>query len=147
MIEITDRPIVPQDFISRVNKKHNGAMTVFMGTVRDFVGDTRLAYMEYDAYTEMAEKKLADIVDEAKTRWDTQDIAVAHRVGRVELTEISVIVAVGTPHRAQAFEACRFIIDRIKEAAPVWKKEVDEKGRGEWVKGQMPAVQEPISSQ
>ena len=140
MIEITDRPITPQDFIDRVTKEHNGGVTVFMGTVRDFEDGRRLSYMEYDAYREMAEKKIREIVDEAKARWHTQDIAVAHRVGRLELKEISVIVAVGTPHRAQAFETCRFIIDRIKETVPIWKKEVDSEGRGEWVEGQVPAV-------
>ncbi|MEE9198435.1 MAG: molybdenum cofactor biosynthesis protein MoaE [Dehalococcoidia bacterium] len=140
MIEITDKPIRPQDFIDKVSREHNGAITVFMGTVRDFADDRRLSHMEYDAYGEMAEKTLSDIVEEAKARWHTQEIVLAHRVGRVELKDISVIIAVGTPHRAQAFEACRYIIDRIKEKAPIWKKEVDSEGRGEWVKGQVPAA-------
>ena len=139
MIEITDKPITPQEFISRVTKEHNGAITVFMGTVRDFTDGRRLSYMEYDAYKEMAGKKIAEIVDEAKARWNTDDISVAHRTGRLELTETSVIVAVGTPHRPDAFAACRFIIDRIKETVPIWKKEVDEEGSGEWVEGKVPA--------
>ncbi|MCH9037147.1 MAG: molybdenum cofactor biosynthesis protein MoaE [Chloroflexi bacterium] len=143
MIVITEKPLVPEEFISKISGKHNGALAVFMGTVRDFVGDTRLAYMEYDAYKEMAEKKLAEIVKEAEARWETRDIAVAHRIGRLELKEISVIVAVGTPHRAEAFEACRFIIDNIKERVPIWKKEIDEQGRGEWVEGCVPSVKEP----
>ena len=74
-----------------------------------------------------------------------RDIAVAHRFGRLELTEPSVIIAVGTPHRAEAFEACRYVIDRIKEEVPIWKKEVDEHGQGEWVEGCVPSVREPVS--
>ena len=134
MIKITEQPIDAAEFIAAVNRKENGGLAVFLGTVRDFTGPTRLAYMEYDAYKEMAEKKMAQIVDEARARWDTPDIAVAHRFGRLELTEPSVIIAVGTPHRADAFEACRYVIDRIKEEVPIWKKEVDEHGQGEWVR-------------
>ena len=145
MIEITEKPLVPQEFISKINKRHNGALTVFMGTVRDFQGKTRLDYMEYDAYKEMAERKMAEIVEEAKARWNTQDVAVAHRIGRLKLTDISVIVAVGTPHRPEAFAACRFIIDRIKEEVPIWKKEVDQHGHGEWVAGCVPSVKEPVT--
>ena len=97
MIKITEQPIDAAEFIAAVNRKQNGGLAVFLGTVRDFTGPTRLAYMEYDAYKEMAEKKMAQIVDEARARWDTPDIAVAHRFGRLELTEPSVIIAVGTP--------------------------------------------------
>ena len=128
MIKITEEPIDPMAFISSINNKNNGALTIFLGTVRDFLGDARLAYMEYDAYKEMAENKIKAIVREAMTRWGTKDIAVAHRVGRLQLTDPSVVIAVGTPHRAEAFEACRFIIDRIKEEVPIWKKEVDDNG-------------------
>ena len=145
MIKITEQPIDAAEFIAAVNRKDNGGLAVFLGTVRDFTGPTRLAYMEYDAYKEMAEKKMAQIVDEARARWDTPDIAVAHRFGRLELTEPSVIIAVGTPHRAEAFEACRYVIDRIKEEVPIWKKEVDEHGQGEWVEGCVPSVREPVS--
>ena len=142
MITITEQPLDATGFITEINRKHNGGLAVFLGTVRDFTGPTRLAYMEYDAYKDMAEKKMHQIVGEARARWDDPDIAVAHRVGRLELTEPSVIIAVGTPHRAEAFEACRYIIDRIKEEVPIWKKEVDENGRGEWVQGCVPSVGE-----
>ena len=85
MIKITEQPIDAAEFIAAVNRKENGGLAVFLGTVRDFTGPTRLAYMEYDAYKEMAEKKMAQIVEEARARWDTPDIAVAHRFGRLEL--------------------------------------------------------------
>lgn len=139
MIEVTEKPIVPQEFIDRVTRARNGAVITFMGTVRQLSDGRKLDYMEYDAYKEMAEKKLTEIANEAKARWDTEDISVAHRHGRLNLTDISVIIAVGTPHRAEAFEACRYIIEQIKVRLPIWKKEVDEDGVGEWVEGTVPA--------
>ncbi len=139
MIEITEMPIVPQEFIDRVTDARNGAVLTFMGTVRQLSDGRVIQYMEYDAYKEMAEKKLTEIVNEAKDRWSTDDISVSHRHGRLELTDISVIIAVGTPHRAEAFEACRYVIEQIKQRLPIWKKEVDADGAGEWVEGHVPA--------
>jgi molybdopterin synthase catalytic subunit len=82
----------------------------------------------------MAEKKMAEIGDAVKARWHIDDIAVLHRIGRLEIGEISVLIAVGSPHRAEAFEVCRYFIDRLKEIVPIWKKEVGQDGEV-WIEG------------
>ena len=111
-----------------------GGVVVFEGTVRDHARGKRVRYLEYDAYPEMAEQELAKIATEVERRWSTDRIAMVHRIGRLEIGEISVIVAVACPHRAQAFEACRYAIDSLKATVPIWKKEVAEDGE-EWVEG------------
>jgi molybdopterin synthase catalytic subunit len=92
-------------------------------------------YLEYDAYPEMAEKVMRDLADEIKARFPITDIAVQHRTGRLEIGETSLLVAVSSPHRREAFEACHAYVDRLKEAVPVWKKEVFEGGE-EWIEGE-----------
>ncbi|MBY0461456.1 MAG: molybdenum cofactor biosynthesis protein MoaE [Gemmataceae bacterium] len=110
-----------------------GAVVLFLGTVRDLTGDVRTEFLEYEAYPPMAEKKLAEIEAEARQRWPVGEIAIVHRLGRLEVGEVSVAVAVSCPHRAEAFEACRFVIDTLKEVVPIWKKENAPGGRSEWV--------------
>ena len=82
----------------------------------------------------MAEKKMSEIGDQAKKQWNIEDVAILHRIGRLEIGEISVLIAVASPHRAEAFEACRYVIDKLKETVPIWKKEVGENGEA-WVEG------------
>jgi len=100
----------------------------FQGTVRDNSRGKRVLYLEYEAYPEMAVKVMRQIADEIKARWGLDGVAIVHRVGRLEIGEASICIAVAAPHRAQAFEACRYAIDRVKEILPVWKKEVWEGG-------------------
>ncbi|MBT4498426.1 MAG: molybdenum cofactor biosynthesis protein MoaE [Gemmatimonadetes bacterium] len=134
MFEITADPIDPDVLYRRVLRDYNGAVVTFAGVVRDHTGDKRTEYLVYEAYAEMAEKKMAEIGAEVKERWDIEDIAILHRVGRLEIGETSVLIAVGSPHRGQAFEACRYAIDRLKEMVPIWKKEVGEDGES-WIEG------------
>jgi molybdopterin synthase catalytic subunit len=101
-----------------------------------------VAHLEYQAYAEMAERKLREIADEAIARWGTGDIRVLHRVGRLEVGEASVGIAVASPHRAEAFEACRYVIDELKKRVPVWKREGYVDGETEWVPGWTPAVEQ-----
>jgi molybdopterin synthase catalytic subunit len=96
-------------------------------------GERRTTALEYEAYPEMAGKKLAELEAEARRRWPILDVALVHRVGHLDLGEVSVVVAVSCPHRQQAFEACRWLIDTLKEVVPIWKKEVWADGREEWV--------------
>jgi len=102
--------------------------------VRNHANNKPTRHLVYEAYPEMAEKKMAEIGAEIAARWGIQDLGIVHRVGRLEIGEISVLIAVSSPHRAQAFEACRYAIDRLKEIVPIWKKEVGENGE-EWVEG------------
>ena len=100
-----------------------------------------VAYLEYNAYIPMAEKQLLRIADEAETRWHCQ-VIIHHRLGRIELGEASVVVAVGSPHRAEAFEACRWCIDTLKERVPIWKREVCPDG-SYWIEGENALIQNP----
>lgn len=134
MFKITEEPIAVDALYDQVSKNSNGAVVTFCGVVRDHSGDRRTDYLVYDAYEEMAEKKMAEIGTEIKRKWGISDIAILHRVGRLEIGEVSVLIAVASPHRAQAFEACRYAIDHLKETVPIWKKEVGEDGEA-WVEG------------
>ena len=137
MFRISKDPIRPDDLYREVLRDCNGAVVTFCGVVRDNSRGRRTDYLVYDAYEEMAERKMAEIGAEAERRWKIRDIAMVHRVGRLEIGEISVLIAVASPHRAQAFEACRFAIDRLKEEVPIWKKEVGEDGAS-WVERPQP---------
>jgi molybdopterin synthase catalytic subunit len=116
-----------------VRSPHCGAVVLFLGTVRDLTGEQVTVFLDYEAYGPMAEKKLAEIESEARTRWPVGEIAMVHRLGRLEVGEVSVAVAVSCPHRSEAFEACRYVIDTLKELVPIWKKENAPDGTGEWV--------------
>jgi molybdopterin synthase catalytic subunit len=140
MFRISKDPIRPDDLYRDVLRDCNGAVVTFCGVVRDNSGGRRTDYLVYDAYEEMAERKMAEIGAEVEERWDIRDIAMVHRVGRLEIGEISVLIAVASPHRAQAFEACHYAIDRLKEVVPIWKKEVGEDGTS-WVEGPQPVAE------
>jgi MoaE-MoaD fusion protein len=140
--EITDRPISLDDVAARVAAPELGGITLFAGTVRgisagkggaseDFITE----YLEYEAYPEMAEASFADIAAEAQARWPgIGAVAVLHRVGRLEVGDIAIAIAAAAAHRADTFDACNYIIDRIKEIAPIWKREVGPDGSS-WIEG------------
>lgn len=125
---ITDEPIQINDCITKVTRAEAGAINTFIGTVREFTKGKQTLYLEYQAYTKMAEKKLAQIGQEIAERWENTETAIVHRVGRLEISDIAVVIAVSTPHRNDAFEASRYAIERIKEIVPIWKKEHWEDG-------------------
>lgn len=110
-----------------------GGVVLFLGTVREFTAGRQTVALEYEAYPEMALAKMREIADEACMRWPVLRVAVVHRLGRLELTEASVAVAVGSPHRDAAFEAGRYLIDELKLRVPVWKQENWSDGSTEWV--------------
>ena len=132
--QITEAPIASDDLYDHVLDDGCGAVATFCGVVRDNSGSKRTDYLEYEAYPEMAEKKMAELGREAMSRWDIADVAIIHRTGYLEIGEISVLIAVASPHRGAAFEACHWVIDRLKETVPIWKKEVGEDGQY-WVEG------------
>lgn len=133
MIDITESPIDHAAVTESVRSNLAGAVCTFLGTVREITGDKRTVALSYEAYREMALKQLAELESEARGRWPVIELAVVHRVGHLELGEVSVVVAVSCPHRAQAFEACRWLIDTLKERVPIWKRESWEDGSSEWV--------------
>jgi len=134
LISITGEPLDRNVLIAAVSHPSVGGIAVFEGVVRDHARGKQIRYLEYDIYPEMAVKQIRAIIDEAQRRWGTERVAVAHRIGRLEIGETSVIVVVATSHRAEAFEACRYIIDTLKTTVPIWKKEVATSGE-EWVEG------------
>ena len=116
----------------RVRSPHCGAVVLFLGTVRDLTGDQVTEFLDYEAYEPMAEAKLAQLEAEALTKWPIGAIAILHRLGRLGVSEVSVAVAVSSPHRAAAFDAARWAMDRVKEVVPVWKKDQPATGPAEW---------------
>lgn len=125
---ITSEPIEINDVITKVVRPEAGAVNTFIGTVREFTKGKRTLYLEYQAYASMAEKKLAEICFEIDKKWGNIETAIAHRVGRLEISDVAVVIAVSTPHRKDAFAASSYAIERIKEMVPIWKKEHWEDG-------------------
>ena len=136
MYKITTDSIQPDALFEWVQKPHHGAVVTFAGIVRDNADGKPTLRLEYEAYAEMAEKKMREVGDEIRERWGIEDVAMIHRVGMLEIGEISILIAVATPHRNPAFEACSYAIDRIKQVVPIWKKEIREDGAEEWVEGE-----------
>ena len=133
-IQITRESLDRNALIASVTDPGTGGIVVFEGVVRDNARGKQVRYLEYDVYPEMAIQQIRVILAEAERRWNVNRVAVAHRIGRLEIGEASVIIVVATPHRAEAFEACRYIIDTLKTTVPIWKKEVAINGE-EWVEG------------
>jgi len=133
VIRLTHEPIDYHALTESVRRPGCGGVALFLGTVRDLTGDEVTLALEYEAYAGMAEKKLAEVEAQTRARWPVGDVALVHRLGRLGVGEVSVAVAVSCPHRAEAFEACRFAIDRIKEVVPIWKKDLRPDGSSEWV--------------
>ncbi|GBC76086.1 Molybdopterin synthase catalytic subunit [bacterium HR07] len=124
-IEITGRPISLEDVLEKLDMRGLGGLVTFAGVARPTDAQGRpLSHLEYEAYTEMAYAEIEKLCREIEHRWGVTQIAVLHRVGRVEIGQPSVIIAVASTHRAEAFAACRYAIDTLKERVPIWKKEV-----------------------
>lgn len=139
---ISKEPIDIQSIIDKVVQRDAGAITTFIGTVRELTKGKKTLYLIYEAYEPMAVKKLAQIGTEIGERWPGSQVAITHRVGKLEITDVAVVIAVSTPHRADAYEANRYAIERIKEIVPIWKKEHWEDGE-EWIGNQLETVAYP----
>ena len=134
VFKITEDPIAPGALFADVVRDENGAVATFAGVVRNHSGDQQTDYLVYEAYPAMAEQKMAAIGDELREQWGVANVAMIHRVGKLEIGEISVLIAVASPHRAEALAACQYAIDRLKQIVPIWKKEVGVGGES-WVEG------------
>jgi molybdopterin synthase catalytic subunit len=128
MFRVTREPIDLQELVKCVTDASAGAIATFIGTTRNNNEGRKVIALDYDAYPEMAEKELARIGEQARQKWRIERMAIAHRIGPVQITEPSVIIAVSAAHRDAAFQACRFAIEEIKKTVPIWKKEMFEGG-------------------
>ena len=133
MIEITRDPIDISAVVDSVSSSHAGAVVLFVGTTRELTGGRQTESLDYECYGDMAEKKLAELRADARARWPLVACSIVHRIGRVDLGEASVAIAVSSPHREAAFEAGKWLIDTLKEVVPIWKKENWADGTSEWV--------------
>ncbi len=133
--KITSGTIDPTELIESVKEDSAGGIVVFLGTVRNMNEGNEVEVLEYEVYREMAQKKMEEIESEVRKRWNVKGIRMTHRQGTLRVGEISVAVAVSSEHRGEAFEACRFAIDRIKRTLPIWKTERTKEGKELPVRG------------
>ncbi|MYD73878.1 MAG: molybdopterin converting factor [Chloroflexi bacterium] len=145
LFKITHDVLDPTALHNLVLSSEAGAVSLFMGVVRDNNLGRDVDYLEYDAYPAMATKVMRQIAGEIRERWDVLDIAMHHRIGRLEIGEASVAVAVASAHRGEGIEACHYGIDRLKAIVPIWKKEVWADGE-EWIEGSLTAAAEVDAS-
>lgn len=136
---LTEEPIHINDCIEKVVRPEAGAINTFIGIAREFTRGKRTLFLEYDAYIPMATKQLARIGEEIKEQWPDAKVAIAHRTGRLDISDIAVVIAVSTAHRDASFKASRYAIERIKEIVPIWKKEHWEDGT-KWIGDQKEKV-------
>lgn len=132
MVIITDQVISAESLIKEVSCPSSGAVAAFVGIAREYSGGKRVIELEYEAYPEMALKKMEEIATEVRERFGVDKVAMAHRVGTLKIGEASIVIAISAPHRKEALAACQFAIDRVKEIVPIWKKELFEDG-SRWV--------------
>ena len=127
LIRITRNPIRPEAAIESVRKKAYGAVIAYVGTVRDVSHDRRVIFMEHQvSLQDLARQELEQIAEEIGRRWQLKDVSIIHRIGKLRTGEILLVVAIGAPHRVEAFEACQYAIDRFKEVSPKWTTETTE---------------------
>jgi molybdopterin synthase catalytic subunit len=133
MTHLTRTPIVLDSLLAEVSAPERGGTCVFLGTVRNGPAEDGVTAIEYSAYEDMVEAEFGRLVADARGRWPEARIAVRHRLGTIPAGEASIAIAAAAPHRAQAFEACRFVIEEVKRRIPVWKKELRADGSEVWV--------------
>jgi molybdopterin synthase catalytic subunit len=134
MIRLQREAVQPADLLRAVAAPGAGAVALFLGTVREVNRGRRVRALDYHAFPEMAESELRRLADGVRQRFEVSGVAVVHRTGRLEIGEIAVGVAVAAPHRAEAFAACRFLVEELKRRVPIWKKEIFEGGEA-WIEG------------
>src|SRR5215217_7473074 len=136
LVAVTPQRLELQALLDEVAKSASadGAITSFVGLVRDHNQGRRVSFLEYEAYEPLAVRALHLIIEEARTTWPSARLGVHHRIGRLEIGEASIIIAAASPHRGEAFAACRYMIERVKQIVPIWKHEHFE-GGDVWLEG------------
>ncbi|WP_141994762.1 molybdenum cofactor biosynthesis protein MoaE [Bacillus sp. B4EP4a] len=142
LFKLVSDPISVKEVTKQVSRREAGAITTFIGTVREFSKGKKTLFLEYQAYESMAVKMLSQIGDEIKKKWPDTRVAITHRVGKLDITEIAVVIAVSSPHRKTAYVANEYAIERIKQIVPIWKKEFWEDGTM-WVGDQLETTEYP----
>ena len=132
--KIVSDKIEIEEVIRKVSDIESGAIVVFIGTVRKSSRGRKIKYLEYEAYREMTLREFSKIAQEIRQMWDIRKLAIVHRIGKLDLGEISILIVVSAPHRDEAYRASRYAIEKLKQAVPIWKKEVWEGGE-EWIQG------------
>ena len=145
MNRLTHEPIDYQLVTEQVRSYEAGAVLLFLGTVREMTEGKQTLALDYDAYPQMAEKVMTELEQEAMAKWPGIRIQIVHRLGHLELGEISVAIAVSSPHREAGFQAGQYLIDELKVRVPVWKKENWSDGTTEWVHPGTPSNNTPSS--
>jgi molybdopterin synthase catalytic subunit len=143
MIQLTDHPIDTAALADCARHPEAGAIVLFLGTTRELTAGRQTVALSYEAYEEMAERRLTELETEARRRWPVIECIIVHRLGMVPPTESSVAVAVSTPHRADAFAAGQWLIDTLKRDVPIWKREQWSDGTSEWVH---PGIEEEVET-
>ena len=133
MIQLTRETIDYASLTESVRSNAAGAVVLFLGTVRELTNGRQTVALDYEAFPEMARARFEELIAQAREQWPIIEAAIVHRLGRLEPGDVSVAVAVSTPHREQAFQAGQYLIDRLKEVVPIWKKENWTDGTTEWV--------------
>ena len=137
--DVTDAPVRPEEVLRAVGGDEDGAVLLFVGTVRNHADGRPVRGLRYESYEAMAREVLADIAAEAADETGVERLRVVHRVGELTVGEVSVAIAVSSPHREEAYRASRYVIEEIKKRLPVWKKEFYTDGRAGWVEGVDPS--------
>ena len=135
LVRVAQAPPSVDEAVAFVSDPGAGATCVFLGTVRDHSGEGAVSGLTYEAWDELAVRRLAEIADEILERWPARKVALVHRTGELSVGEVSVVVACSAPHRSEAFEACRHGIEQLKHEVPIWKKEGLVSGDAHWVMG------------
>jgi molybdopterin synthase catalytic subunit len=130
---LTLQPIDYTSLVEETRNRASGAVVLFLGTVREMSEGSAVTGLTYDAYPPMAEKKLSEVVQQARERWELERVSVVHRYGELSLGDVAVAVVTASAHRAEAFESARWIMDTIKQVVPIWKKEHWREGGSDWV--------------
>jgi len=133
MIELTKEPINVSKVREQVLDPSCGAVVIFEGCVRNHHEGKKVKLLQYEAYPRMVLKVVQQIEEEARTHWDFGKVSVVHRLGTLDIGEVAVVVAVSSAHRKEAFEVCSFIMNELKQSAPIWKKETYQNGQSSWV--------------
>ena len=134
MFKVTTDVLSIDEAYDTVRRPGCGAVALFIGTVRDHHDGKKVTKISYSAFKEMAEKEFAAIAAEAEKRWKVGEVYIAHRTGALQIGDASVVIAVSSAHRAEAFESCRYAIETLKKMAPIWKEEFYETGKA-WISG------------